>query len=247
MRTRPWVSGAIGALLASGLVACTEDGPTRARDEVVPGMQDLDLVLPEVKRGTPRVRQTVLNSFTPARMTIDPGDGGTAPPEAVIPKLTSYYGTVSFDGGTLRWAYGAAGAGTGWSGKPEGTVHKPDGSVLMSGLGAGYSVDWLVYQAFKFDLVEEAFVPACVGLFANFSFLFEARVNAPFLKWMGSLREQGSTTGSAAQPRCPPSAGGGVTTTPEKGGLKICYWEVWVDLDGNVVDVIFLGCYPLQA
>ncbi len=69
-----------------------------------------------------------------------------------------------------------------------------------------------------------------------------------FARFVGrSARAEQYREARETQEPCPRPAengGGGVVTTEERdsSGFQVCYYEVWVDSTGAVVDVVFLGC-----
>ena len=87
------------------------------------------------------------------------------------------------------------------------------------------------------------------------------------MPWTGDVsffivsRKSGSKligTVAPAAPACPPPDGsppstdggggsGGGGGGSSGGGLYICYYEVWTDLDGNIVDVFLIQCVPLST
>lgn len=90
-----------------------------------------------------------------------------------------------------------------------------------------------------------------------------ANVRGRFRVWLGvdvplklSLEVLRESLYWTAQPGCAPvqptpspvddgTTGGDLTPTQTSGGLKICYYSVYVDINGDIVDVTFLSCHAL--
>ncbi len=244
MRTMRWWWG----LLCVAGMACGDEPVVGARPDTARASADLEFVLPAV-RGTPTlVRRVEVDSARADRledrsepMTAQVGDGGQ------LAFITQYYLAAHFDGATLNTDYGVHGWGTGWTAKPSMTVTGPDGRTLITDYGGGAGGDFLVPSYVGGDYREFYSVGGLCGASANISGYHEVRL-AVIIGRFPVTKDWRSSSFGTQQPACTSSSPTGGGSTPSEGvRYTVCYYEVWIDLDGNVVDVIPLGCYAIGA
>lgn len=227
------------------------------------GAKDLEFVLPAAQGALPGatryrtwdepVTEAELAKLPQAQrpnLTIDATGGGGGGDAPMYPLIFSKYAAGEFDEDQYRYQFGMIGFGTGYSMTPTVRVVGPAGNVIQDGQRNGRSEDLLV-PLHMHPHVEDGFqISTSCGATAELRVLFEVRV-----VWRGSLfaREQAMEKNNAVQRACPPPVtssplgGGGSIPVTTYDGLYICYYEVWVDLDGVIVDVIFLRCDQIRG
>ena len=228
--------GVVLFALAAGTLACG-DALTPPEGRV----RDLDFVMPSViERPTVgQVRMWDDPATTPAVI-----DGVETDEEALLPIIWSHSVTALFDADMLKIEYGMSGAGTGYTMSPKITVWSSSGAKLMEQDGAGRSEDAGTYLPMRPHANETFYVPSACGAKARVALTFVARVSLATISFMQRME---SEEAFGWQPACPVRSGGGGSTSDagSTAGLIICYYEVWVDSAGYVVDVFLIRCEPL--
>ncbi len=238
MRTMRWWWG----MLCVAGMACGDEGPLGApRDAAVPGVAtDLNFVFPAVK-GSPAAVQSAVASHAPEDLT-DVGGGLAADVgEGTAPLIWSTSVKVAFEGKTLPYEYGMTGFGSGYSMTPRLTVRLAEGGTVDVPVGAGLSEDLFFGWRFKPKVSRVAGLQRDCGMHATLHVQFEARMAG---RVVNTSREQKLDEASAIAPPCPPgpTTGSGTSGSGPTYYLTICSYELWVDLDGNLIAVIPLGC-----
>lgn len=236
-------------MMCVATLACGDEGPLEG-PTVRAVARDLEFVLPGVRPDS-RVFSRSGGDSTAARETTVPEGHASleGEKEVIIPKIFSTSISSWFDDATLHFAYGLHGYGNGYSITPNGMLMRAtDQSVILPSLGGGAGLDWLVPTYIWGNYRESRLVGVSCGLLANFSPRFEVRVSLVGMKYLPNMMEYATGSSAAQQPACPSTVGfsgnGVITTTTQ---YKICYWDIWIDSYGNVVDILPLGCYPLQV
>lgn len=215
--------------------------------------RDLDFVLPAV-RGEPRVVAHEAGEWTegPAGTELV-ADLAAARGDSKVERayIQDKFVTAYWSDKKLIFEYGMVAYGTGYSMKPRMDIRAVDGPFAMSEVGNGISLNLgIIPTWFRPRMKEELVVGQECGLIANVSVAFTAFLGLKFDPFDLSFSSSIESRASASQPRCPAppgsggsgtGSGGGTIETP--GGYNICYYEVWVDLDGNIVEVLLLGCH----
>lgn len=227
------------------------------------GAKDLEFVLPAAQGALPGatryrtwdepVTEAELAKLPQAQrpnLTIDATGGGTGGGAQVLPVIFSKYAAGAFDEDDFTIQYGMFGFGSGYTMTPSVRITGPQGNTLLQQQGTGRTEDAPIYWYMR-PHVEEAFrIPTSCGATAELKVLFEVRVGLPGIPF---VRTQESNQGIVYQRACPapvtssPLGGGGSLPLTTYDGLYICYYEVWVDLDGAIVDVIFLRCDQIRG
>lgn len=229
-------------MMCVATLACGDEGPLEG-PTVRAVARDLEFVLPGVRDLGPAFNRegSVVEEAAGSASLSD----GTTSEQNLVPFFTSKYLTAGFNKSVLSWRFGFTGYGTGYTIVPRGVVRKADGTEHMSGIGGGVSYDFALPLAMKGDWSEVADVGRECGHYANFDASFSARVVLAGIAWLPSMQVTERLSTISHQPGCPPPGGGGSTVTSTASGLKICYYEIHTDIDGNVVEVLPLGCYPI--
>ena len=218
--------------------------------------RDLEFVLPAAKGELPTAQgyRTWDEPVTAAEIakvegmrqaSLVDGDGNE-----IVPLILSTYAIGEFNDYVFRIQYGMWGFGSGYTMTPHVRIVGQSGDVLIDQLGLGRSEDAPIYWYMR-PHVEESFnIPTSCGAVAQVKVQFEVRVGLPFASFAKTQSMADKTT---YQARCPtlgpsPEGGGGGSGTIERIVYgTICYFEVWVNQYGVVVDVFLIACYELSG
>lgn len=232
-----------GMLLVAPLMgACGDSLAAPPGGEV--GARDLDFVLPELKGM--RAKTEVLEAQTPLEPPALPEGFSAARSGGESAYIRETYVTAGFSGTDLWFEYGMSGYGTAWAMTPKFNIQEPGRGILIDTYGRGMAANYYVPMPFSASNREEFRTSTACGLVANVSVAFKVSLGVKVEPIDASLSVQMSGYTSTSQPGCPPingGGGGGADDPGTKTGVKICYWEIWVDMDGYIVDIVFRGCY----
>lgn len=261
MRMRRWV--VVGALAASaGAGACAD---ALAPDAAAVG-RDLDVFVPSVLVSPEGAPVDEVGALRPVRVTegtapiselkrafadlsgFETVNPETAPTDetAALPIIASSFLTMSINGTRLVVEYGFFGGGWGYEMGFGGAVWGAEGNLLrpldQSSRAEHVPIWWYMRPTRK----EEFHIPAPCGATAEGVAKFTVYNGFPGVR---AMQVQDSRRAHAQQAVCePPSSGSGApdpTPFQTNDGLQICYYEVWVDGNGAVVDVFLVRCESL--
>jgi hypothetical protein len=232
----------------ASVVGCGESLSPPVRGEV--GMRDLELVLPAI-RGEPAVA-TATPIETPQAWldglaTPDgfANVGSTTTSEAYI---KGTYVTAGWDKDVLWYEYGMSGLGTGYEMIPWFNVAR-DGATLVERTGTGIRLNLGMIPSSFTPSMRETYRPGpTCGLTVNVKVVFKVFTGISTDLLDLSLAAQREGGAFSSQPACPPpptKTAGTPTEEPVPGGgtkITICYFEVWVDKYGQVVDYRLITC-----
>lgn len=247
----------LGALVV-GAGACGDSVAPAA-----PAVADLEFAVPAVKGQMPqapgtrvwddpvteadlaRLRGEAVAKGIPMASLEEGGD------EALLPWILSPYLVGEFDGQTLRVQGGFWGFGTGYTMAGHIRVLDETGRQIQEGSALNRSEDAPMYWYMRPHIESPFPVPTVCGAEAWTHLSIEVRLAPPFIPEMPVARAQDSRDITTYQQRCTipgtGPGGGSRTTYSERTTYYICYYEVWTDLDGNIVDVFLIGCTPLGS
>lgn len=263
MRMRRWV--VVGALAASaGAGACADAlAPDAAAVE-----RDLDVFVPSVLVSPEGAPVDEVGALRPVRSTSgtvpfregDPipahsvgfdgvGDPeptqGDAPSDATALVLRPYL-TLEFTERRLFAEYGFIGLGWGYDMSMIGDVWYEDGRHMRPLQGTGRAEHLPFPWYLRPTKRDEFHVSSRCGATAEATARFTAFVGFPGLKVM-QVQEARRTLGQ--QEVCPsPETGSGApdpVPTTTNDGFQICYYEVWADQNGVIVEVFLIRCESL--
>jgi len=234
----------LGALVM-GAVGCGDAvGPQGS------GGRDLEFVAPSASSGIPAPRQRHWNS------PITDEDRSLA--EAAVAAMDATAGVLpallfsKFVHGEWRlndlWIqFGFFGMGTGYTVTPRVEIRGSDGRLLQLATVEPRSEEQGLYSVMR--PTSEVVVPtsAFCGGQAAVTVTFEVRSKGTFAGESVTLLNKDVAQAVILQQRCPDPItplGGGGAVLPSAGGTRLwlCQYEVWTDLDGDVIDVFFFGC-----
>lgn len=237
----------LGALTI-GAMACGDSLAPEAREG-----KDLAFVLPAAEGELPSARsyrtwnEPVSESeIAKVRATQQPATlDGSGDGDAFLPVIFSRYAVGEFVDNFYRIQYGMFGFGSGYTMSPHVRILGDAGEVLLNQFGSGLSEDAPIYWYMRPHVAESFLLPTSCGAIAQLKVKFEVRVGLPF----ASLAQAGAIEDKTTyQMRCPvrPTDQGGGGGGPGPGepviGLTICYYELWIDGYGQIIDVYLLGC-----
>lgn len=216
--------------------------------------RDLEFVLPALK-GTPAtISQTAwmrpADEALPSRFALavggpeEPDDGGTPEEPGEFALIFSKYVTSSFESDEFSYEYGLSGFGTSYSMRPTYRIFRKDGSTVVTGNGAGREES--LYQVplmMRPSASERIRVGMTCGASGSATVSFTVRIDTDLrFSWHSQANDNASS--GSSQVACTSTGGGGGGIPPQNGSVvEICYYEVWVDRYGNIVEMIPLGCY----
>ena len=171
--------------------------------------------------------------------------------EVLLPWILSPYVLGEVMDRALRVQSGFWGFGTGYTTSARIRVLDETGRVIMQETGLERSEDAPMYWYMRPHVEQTFILPVSCGAEAWTRTNIEVRVALPGFPDMPVSRAQDTREVVTYQQRCTipgggPGSGSGTTYTVNTG-LYICYWEVWTDLDGNIVDAFLLGCTPISG
>lgn len=255
----------LGVVCAAMVVACSDSAPPMSgtdRDD-----QNLDVFVPTPVGDIPTIREVFTGSAIdsgqgdPLSLIWDAesksgdnkGESGTKKGGGdgdTWPLIHDAYATLRFEAKKIALDYGMRGVGNFYSMAPTVDVFTMDNKKVLTHAGKGRSESWFMAAPFTFRPIaqDEIVLENDCGMHANLTVYFEAG-------YLGG-REQKVVRHSAKAKACPNPSSGGASGGPgtTEGGTRftICYYEIHLDMNGYVVDVIPLGCYttstgPLMA
>lgn len=174
------------------------------------------------------------------------GGGTTASLEDdsfVLPMIISTFLAGEYVEDMVRIEYGMLGGGTGYTMTPFFQTTDASGAVIYSGKGMGRTEEAQAW--FPFAVNEKEMVPIgkWCGTDTWATVRFEARSIRPPILGGGIAKTEQSDSEIIRQAECTaPGSGGGGSTVSVDNGFTVCFYEIWVDSYGNVVDVFFIGC-----
>ncbi len=236
MRTMRWWWG----MLCVAGMACADDPVVGARPDAARVSADLDFVLPMVREMPSVLRGSDVGAGE-ADLAEIAGADAMVQAEGSYPFIWTTFLRLAFDSTRLKYEYGMTGFGSGYTMTPSLTVLTSSGDRSSVSAGPGRSEDLFYAWRFKPTMHGYADMSRDCGMVATMHVLFEARMAG---RIVNTSREQRSEQTSATAPPCPPAAPTGTGGTPVGTTyyLTVCSYELWVDLDGNIVDLLFLGC-----
>ena len=179
-------------------------------------------------------------------------EGGSG--ERLVPVISSHFAIGYFDGDVVKMQYGFFGAGTGYMITPTLKVYGANGVVLPIENSAGPSEDAPIYWYMHPKFESQILVPSWCGAVAQLRVKFEVRVALPMLAERSVGKTQAGDDPIFAQAKCTPEpdlpadgGGGGVGSEakdPAAGGDEyyLCFFEVWTNQDGIVIEKKLIGC-----
>lgn len=243
MRLRGWIG--LGALVM-GAVACGESvGP--------PAVQggDLEFTAPAVKEATSESRMRTWDEpATPEELARANAvnEGTLADGEEVLPAIFSQYVLGEWDGNRFRMQYGMFGFGTAYD--MSASVRFTDVNGTSRVVHAdGRKEEAPIYWYMRPHAEQWFTVDAFCGTDATMNAQFTAYSRVPLLGTELSKAYQ-TASGISAQARCqipstPPT--GGTTYTSNGFRVFLCFYELWTDLDGDVIGIFFFGCTEVSS
>lgn len=243
-----------GVVMLGALVV----GASACGDAVAPAAHaaaDLEFAAPAVRRGGPESEHykswdRPVSEAEAARLmgvAVTKGGAGDASlegeEERLLPLIFETYVTGEYVEDRLYFRYGLLGAGTGYTMTPFVEITAADGSSKHNAVAMGRTEEAPFYFVFAPSVEEMVPAGAGCGTDAWIGVRYEVRSLKPPIMGGGASKTEQSRSTIARQARCttPGSGGGGVTIGVDEG-FQICYYELWVDGNGNVVDVFFIGC-----
>lgn len=233
----------LGAL-AMGAAGCGESVGPPAEG------RDLEFVAPVTRSGVdPSLQRSWDEPITDAeRQRLDARLAAETVDEVLPALLFSKYVTGEWNQNSLTMSYGMLGAGTGYTMSPKADFRARDGRLLESRNGLGRSEDQPIYWYMRPASSETVTIADACGVTAVVNVTFEVRSTGFSLGEPRTYRNVDIAQTNTDQPNCSQpgggSGGGSSGTTYVNDGTRIwlCYYEVWMDLDGDVIDVFFFGC-----
>lgn len=250
MRLRGAVVVAIAAM--AGLLACSDSLAPRAASE-----GDLEFSVPvranaDAMGSSFRARRLPVSELEIAQMGREvPGllreadeSGGTGD-EAVVPFIWSKYLTAGFVGSEFEFKYGFVGFGTGYVMSGRVRIVNDSGRVLRDAQleRVEENLPFLLYM--HPDAEGRFAVAVACGASGEMNVHFDVYAAVAGVRYAQAQQYimRAYTQAACPTPPPPPSdGGGGPIVTETNDGLWICYYEVWMDMDGNIIDVFALGC-----
>lgn len=182
--------------------------------------------------------------------TLDAAGGEGGEGDELRPLILSKYAIGEFVEDQYRYQFGMFGFGSGYSMTPSVRIVGPAGNAIDQQQRAGRSEDAPVVWYMR-PHVEDGFqVGTSCGAMAELSVLFEVRLA---VKGVNYVREQATERTNTYQRTCPlpvtssPLDGAGSLPVTTYDGVYICYYEVWVDGWGRIVDVYFIRCDQISG
>ena len=245
MRLRGWMG--LGALVM-GAVACGGEsvGP--------PAVQSGDLVF-DVPAAKPRAIEQPYRTWdepaTPEELARAKAvnEGVLAEGEAAVPWIFDSYVLGEWDYDRFRMQAGMFAVGTGYDIRADVQFTDVNGRAKL-GEPLTRSEEGPLYTYMR-PHAERWYTPgAACGTDAVMNARFVAFSKLPVLGAEVAKAEQ-TQSGVSAQARCQsPSTttgGGGVTYKTDGYRVFLCFYEVWTDIDGDVIDVFFFGCTEVSG
>lgn len=163
--------------------------------------------------------------------------------------ITDYGVVTYFTGSKLTYSYWLVLFGNGYDITPTISISSataPTQTVQGNGMSDVFGpipMPWLAQDTHPYQATS-----AC-GLTANVTVGFRAFTGLDLEGFKFSSETRRGATDIAVQESCaPPSGGGGGgggEVISRRSGLKICYYEVQTDLDGNVISMTLINCESL--
>lgn len=239
MRLRGWmVLGALGM----GAVGCGDvAGPTIA------AARDLEFHAPDPfgRREAASVRAWDDPISEVERARLEAAVARDAEGVILPPLILSSYLSGEWNRNELWIQYGFFGAGSGYAMTPRAEFRDASGALVGERAGFGRREEQGVYWYMHPAGEELMLAGRDCGLHAGVNVQFEVRSVGTILGERVTLRNVSSAQRVIAQTMCPVSSGGvGRVEIPTSDGttLWLCQYEVWTDIDGDVIDVFFFGC-----
>lgn len=246
--TRWW----LGLLCLAG-AACADGAPPLA---TAAGLHDLDFTLPAIRGELPVLDRE-----------IGEWEGASSDPTAAMPSLLedtmkpliwSTVVTSWFRDNYYVLNYGLTGFGNYYVMRPNVQVMTDAGHALALNVSSGRSEEMGIPYYMKPFHTDRIWVDRDCGMRGNAIVSFEVGLWGGFL---GNWREHQIGSTSVDAPSCHlerwtilpdgenggAGGSGGAIGDSSGGQLYICYWDVWTDAHGRVVDALFLGCHQLPG
>jgi hypothetical protein len=246
MRTTRWWWG----MLCLAGMACSGDGPPLGAGETREGNgRDLEFRLPAVRGEHPIfARDTADRALTVRRdVTADLTEGTSKTSDTSGPLIWTTSLSSAFNGSRYEMEYGMTGFGTGYSMRPLLDIVTFAGERIIASAGPGRSENAPIPWRFMPSVTDHVLLHTDCGMISNLLVVYEARLD---IKTVPPTSEQDQRRSTAHAPQCP------ITSTDGGGGggsdvtyftITVCSYEAWYDSDGNLIDVLFLGCYSYSV
>ena len=236
-----------GLSMVAALVAVNACGDSVGPPSASSTARDLDFAVPTAK-GRPQV------------VTAQPGEWLQAPSEALPPGFAEVGGTEGslaavifskyvsayWEGSIFHFQYGMFGVGSGYSMRPTIQITGPDFRVILSAAGQGREEHIpLIPWYFRPTMHEQVSTGLECGGSGTVSVKFSTVLDIAVKNSPISGAAEVSDMASSPQGTCQVSGGGGGGGDGGRvPGLRIttCHYEIWFDMDGNVIAFFELGC-----
>ena len=227
-----------GMLVVAATVACG--------DAVAPAAssRDLEFTVPATAVAGAKFGQSLIESpYAGAEVGPSTVDGGGQ--ELVA--LENWFVKGWFEGSTFLFEYGLIGYGTGYTMSVKLFIVGPDGRNIVNESFIGLSEDSPIPLTMRPTVRDQRGIGISCGATGTVGVRFEVRF-ALIIPEIGISRTMRTGSDVSYQPNCappPPPQQGGGGDPYDDGGVWLCWYNVWYDSQGRIVDYEEISCTKL--